>query len=127
MNTAALCGLMPQHGWDATTLQDEIAPSGSMVEQIFSFSFVDEVFLQACLREIHIFMVLQVFTEPSIIYPQCQYWTEVGGDSDHHFLQWKTEVPSARMPSCLHSTMLSWILIHQCPEAHLLISNTWPI
>lgn len=33
------------------TLQDGIAPPGSSVEHIFSFSFVDEVFRQACLRE----------------------------------------------------------------------------
>lgn len=26
MNTAASRGLMPQHGWDATALQDGIAP-----------------------------------------------------------------------------------------------------
>lgn len=51
----------------------------------------------------------------------------VGGDNDHHFSQWKTEVPSKRMAHCLHSTMFPWIPIHQHPEAHLLIRNIWPV
>lgn len=73
-------------------------------KDLFSFSSMDDTFLQACLQEpLHFFMVLRVFPEPSINEFIMSVLDRGGWDDGQCFSQWKTEVSSQKMTSCLHS------------------------